>query len=322
MKRILLLMLAVTALPSASVIFASSPNFTNLPMTARITDDNSQIMLNNPTATTSGNQKIAVYVESRMASVNINASPATVGFKAEGVTGGASDFRAFTTATIIVKLTLNGMPCSGQPVTWSIVSADNSANAAVVSSHQNKATGLSWGSYPAGLPGHELTGTNMSRTDDSGNASVQLTSLMGERTVKVQARATVGNTPHTVTQEVIFGKGPLSKFRLPSRGSVGTGDWDAAYAACNGTSHIGNHIIEWTGGAYMGGGNLPTRFELLAASAGSSYGAYRAAGWPAFSGFWTGEAHSAQFAFFVLTASGSVGHAPVVVNNRCFVCRR
>lgn len=255
------------------------------------------------------------------AGYTLETTPISVGFEAAGIVGGASDFSAFNTATLTVKLTLNCVPSAGQTVIWKIVSADNSANAAVVSSHQDKATGLAWGSSAADLPGYELTSASMSRTDDSGNASVQLTDIMGERTVKVQAQAIVGNTLHTVTQDVTFGKGPLAKFRLPSEGCVGTGDWDMAYAACNAVAYTERHISGWVGGAYMASENLPSRLELLAVSSGITYGAYQAAGWPTLSGFWTGEAHSAQFAFFVLVANGTLGHDPVV-EKHYFVCRR
>ena len=241
-----------------------------------------------------------------------------------GTTSGGGDFVSgtSTTATIPVTLKQNGVAyATVTQVTWSIVSADNSANAAVVSTYTTLATGLAWGAAATTAPGTPLSTTTTSNSDASGNALIQLTDILGERTVTVRASVTVGGSTYTADQDVTFGRGPLSVLKVPTSGSVGSGDWDAAYLACNETAYAGDHSTGWTG--YVGGPKMPVSSELVAVSGGSGRpGAYLAAGWPVGVYYWTGEAAGANFAFVVFVDNGNnhgVGYVGGVLS---FVCRR
>ena len=250
--------------------------------------------------------------------------------------GAAFVSSAKTTAIAKMQLQQNGVAYTGPSLTinWTVLSADNSANLAVTSTNRNLATGLDWGDNATTSPGTALSTPTTSYTDGSGNASMNLTDIMGQRKVTVQASVTApdGQT-YTQTQELDFGAGPLSKFDLTqTSGAVGSGNWDAAYLACNGTTYTGDHSTGWTLNAYVGGpggkgtdsatGKMPIRDELVAVSGGGSRPeAYLAAGWPG-NFYWTGDANHAHNAFILNVSVGHADYRDPVAYVIQFVCRR
>jgi hypothetical protein len=238
-----------------------------------------------------------------------------------------------STATAKVQLQRNGVAYAATTeVTWSVVAADNSANLAVVTDYKTRATGLAWGDNAAGSPGTNLTVTTTSDTD-GGNASINLTDIMGERKVYVQAKVTIDGTDYSLAtpQEISFGAGPLSKFSIPD-GVIQTEQWaDAsplssasslpAAALCVNPPPESNVFQQWTGGNHTAETGLPSIEELQAVSGGSGHpGAYLAAGW-SYSFYWTGEVVSALDAYYVDLAYGHANYGDVD-DAGPVVCRR
>lgn len=215
-------------------------------------------------------------------------------------------------------------------VTWTVVSADNSNNDAVTSANRNRATGLAWGATAktqTSTTDVTVSGTNTSPTDGSGNASIQLTDILGERIVTVQASVTIGSQTVTNTQTVTFGAGPLSLFKVVTSGSgvsnhgVGEATWTNAAAVCSGMD-----ASNFTDTSNASQSNLPTRSELVAVSAGGARpAAFRAAGWPDHNIYLTGEVYSLSQVFVVSVINGDdskVDDVSLVPSARPFVCRR
>jgi hypothetical protein len=189
------------------------------------------------------------------------------------------------TAEITVQLLRDGAPYStATPVTWSVDSTANSGP--VVSGYGNKKTGLAWGTTAATPPETELTSTTTSNTSTSdGTASIQLTDVMGQRTVAVQAKVTIAAQDYTVTQNVAFGAGPLAAFTGAPRGQ---GYWTAAATTCGGT-----YSLDPGAAGYQPATKLPTQAQLRDVSKGTGKGAAFAAGWDTVGTsthyYWTGE---------------------------------
>jgi hypothetical protein len=74
------------------------------------------------------------------------------------------------------------------------------------------------------LAQERITSTT-STINSFGQATLQLTDIVGERVVTVEARVTIGGREYTATQDVSFGKGPLSVFSM-TNGT--TGQWATA----------------------------------------------------------------------------------------------
>jgi hypothetical protein len=120
-----------------------------------------------------------------------------------------------------------GNPVNGATVTWSVVSAQNNAPS-MMSGWNTKKTGLTWGNVPEpSLTYVQLQQERISTappptatTDGTGITAVpqQLTDIVGQRNITIQAKVTIGGADYTATQTVSFGSGPLSVFS-----SVGTG---------------------------------------------------------------------------------------------------
>jgi len=200
-----------------------------------------------------------------------------------------------STAEIAVQRHTGGQTTT---VTWSIVAVDNSANPAVVPGHRNKATGLAWGKDAPDNFLSEVAGTAASQTDASGIARIQLTDIVGERTVTVQASVTIDGTTYTTDQRVSFGKGPLSVFRarlegellwakhspISNEGNAQSGDFPAAHAC--GAVLSAAELRNLPDGYHAATG-LPSPEQLKAVGTFGN-GARIAAGWPE-DGYWTGE---------------------------------
>lgn len=241
----------------------------------------------------------------------------------------------YTTASVTVLVKdASGHPMNNATVTWSIVSAENNSPA-MYSGWGAKKTGLTWGASPTMVKWddiQELATTTTSNTDGTGKAIIQLTDIVGERTITVQAKVTVGGAGHTVVQSVTYGNGPLSVFKAPdSTDRI----WDAAYLLCNNSAYTGNHHGgDWKNGGYVGGGKLPTRAEYQAVSqkdttlgfsnpSAAAQGAAFAAGWPCHV-YWTGESFGLNLAttFTMILVNGSYVGSPVGRNSRRVACRR
>ena len=214
---------------------------------------------------------------------------------------------ATASVTALIK-DASGHPINGAKVIWSIVSAVN-YSPAMYSGWGTKKTGLTWGASPTMVKydaNPQLTATTTSNTEANGKTSIQLTDIVGERSITIQAKVTIDDTDYTVTQTVTYGNGPLSVFKAPDSTNR---TWDQAYQLCNGSAYTGDHITDWSPGAYVGGAKMPTRAEVHAVSSGDSrfifpntkpatHGAAFAAGWP-FNFYWTGETFFPGDAFYV-----------------------
>lgn len=239
---------------------------------------------------------------------------------AKGVTGAGSgtSFASSQTAEITVELQQNGMAVSNPTITWSLDGSTNSSPAVVTARKAaNTYYGLAWGGSASASPGSQLSG-NAPTT----GVTVQLTDIMGERTVTVKALATVDGTPYSVSQTVTFGNGPLSKMRLPgsSPGEVPTSTgWDNAVNLCGGTA-VNADLIASAG--YINASNLPEVNDLQAALGGGN-SAYLAAGWTSGIGYWSGNASSVApgRARYASSSSGS-GDRDATNTGTAFVCRR
>lgn len=254
-------------------------------------------------------------------SKSVNFVAATYSLVAKGVTGAGSgtSFSSRQTAEITVELQRNGVAVSTPPtITWSLDGSTNSSPA-VVTSHKaaNTYYGLAWGGSASGSPGTELSG-NAPAT----GTSVQLTDIMGERSIRVKAETTVDGTPYSVTQIVTFGDGPLAKMRLPdsSPGEVPTSTgWDNAVNLCGGTA-VNADLI--TSAGYINASNLPEVNDLQAALGGGN-SAYLAAGWRQSISYWSGNASpfmsgTARYA----SSTGGSGDRPATNSGTAFMCRR
>ncbi len=195
------------------------------------------------------------------------------------------------TAALTVSVLQNGEPVpAGTSVVWSVVSADNTANAAVSRGYASKRTGLSWGASAVPVTSSnppELIAATTSATDASGNARMRLTDIVGQRTISVQARVSLGNQDYSATQTLSFGAGPLAVFRLPG-GSPLRDNWRGGISLCGG-SQVSN-IRGSTSSGYHAMTRLPDDRHLQAVAGGTGLGAALAAGWDTGgSHYWTGH---------------------------------
>ncbi|MDR3176846.1 MAG: inverse autotransporter beta domain-containing protein [Desulfovibrio sp.] len=235
----------------------------------------------------------------------------------------------YSTASLTAKVTdASGNPVNGATVTWTVLTAQNNSPA-MMSGWGNKKTGLTWGNVPeSGNGGYTYVyqrlqeerivsaTNNTTTTAPNGETVMQLTDIVGERVITVQAKVNIGGTDYTATQAVSFGNGPLYVFRAPLGTSSPYLTWDEAYQACNGSVYPNgsDHTTGWTSGTYVGGGKMPTRVEYQAVSPidtawghtnpnSNAQGAAVAAGWPD-NRYWSGEAFGADIAFHVLVFDG------------------
>jgi hypothetical protein len=180
-----------------------------------------------------------------------------------------------------------------------------------------KKTGLTWGDKPESgltrqtLPQERITSAtnNTSSTKSNGETIMQLTDIIGERVITVEAKVSISGKDYTARQDVRFGNGPLSEFRsAPKDVKV---NWLEAYEECNGVAPSGkDDPSNWTitdNGVYHGGGKMPSVEELQRVSptdTSSGYsnprngqGAAWAAGWGdvSWSVVWAGEAYGDEF---------------------------
>jgi hypothetical protein len=228
----------------------------------------------------------------------------------------------------------------------------------MMSGWRNKKTGLTWGDKPEvsttgkvsggsltylELPYERITGganpsqyniTNSTTvTGSNGETTQQLTDIIGERVITVEARVTFGGTDYTASQTVSFGTGPLVVFKAPVGTSSGL-TWKEAYKACNGTEYNGTDPSNWNQNDVVGGSGMMKRVEYQAVSAynvpsnwtvlnpnTNAQGAAVAAGWPD-TGYWRGEAYGVSYAFLVNVPDGNAGNGDSIDSHQPVACRR
>jgi hypothetical protein len=157
---------------------------------------------------------------------------------------------------------------------------------------------LAWGSTATTSPESELTATAQSTTS-SGTASIDLTDVMGQRTVRVEAKVTIAAQDYPVTQNVTFGAGPLAAFAGPPVAS-GT-SWLAAVDSCGGDSST----VNLSPPEYKPDSHLPQVDTLEKVAKSTGKGAAYAAGWDTVAAtYWTGEIASAADAYYVILSDG------------------
>lgn len=84
-------------------------------------------------------------------------------------------------------------------------------------------------------------GTTTNTISGSSPITVNLTDVMGERTVTVRAEVKINGYTFTQDQTVFFGKGPLSVFAGQPRGSM---KWRVAVDTCGGGTSSPNFPSE------------------------------------------------------------------------------
>ena len=277
-----------TKVPGLKATFTNNSNF-NLPTDTQTTGANGQFTAT-LTATGSGDLPIAVTVDDGgTADMSLHVKEVTLGIT--NVTGGGEFVSGkSTTATFTAQMLADGEPytytSTPSQVTWNLGTVDNSPNKAVMDSHKTKKTGLAWGTNaPGSSAGDELTSSTTSTLSGSTGAQIQLTDIMGQRKVTMEAEVSMYGQKFSGTKEFTFGAGPLSVFAGVPKGTM---TWLDAVSACGGTGDLNT-------AGYQRSTNLPTEEQLKAVSSTGNY-AYLAAGWPddgnGFGWFcyWTGEA--------------------------------
>ena len=242
-----------------------------------------------------------------------------VSLVAQGVHGGGESFTSHATATVTVAFTRGGTPVHGERVEWSIIGVDNTANIAVL---HTDSRGLSWGEGKSVKPQAPLKAPASSVTDASGLATIQLSDILGERTVTVRARVATSDTA-AVDIPITFGKGPLAVFKAPSP-AAGQLQWTPGYVVSASTTAFPaaeacGGSVAYTGNRYYASSRLPTIKQLQAVSARGN-GAWQAAGWPGLY-YWTGElGRDGNDAYFVNRPG--YGLDSIVYTTRGVVCLR
>jgi hypothetical protein len=194
----------------------------------------------------------------------------------------------YATASLTVKVTdANGQPVNGVTVTWTVLNAQNNSPA-MMPGWESKKTGLTWGNVPepslsyVELQQERIDSSayninpadhrNTSTTNGAGETPAQqLTDIVGQRNILVQAKVTIGGTDYTATQTVSFGNGPLSVF---SKVGTGTVQWSSNYTSDN--SRSSSSSFQYAGNtfpaaAFCGGtvnNNVTTTGTATASDAG------------------------------------------------------
>lgn len=309
---------------------ADTTNFDNLPDTQQTTDGSGKFTVSDLKAKTAGTPSVSANVDGQTGvtvAFTVNpAPPASITIDTYSDNNAFSSGVSTASVTVLVKDAAN-TPLDGRTVTWSVESATNSSPA-MASGWGSKKTGLAWGSTHSGVNsstgGNDLTATTTSTTDSNGKATIQLSDIVGQRSVRI--RATINNL--TVDQVVTFANdGPLSKFK--GEPFADTKKWANDFPLSSATSLPAAGLCgkspsgfqSWpTPGDYSSETGLPTRAELRAVSASTGKGAAFSAGWPN-SLYWTGELESSAGASYVDLFDG-VAYYAVVGYSYHVVCRQ
>jgi hypothetical protein len=316
-----------------SVTFDANPDLVGLlSAVTRTTDNNGKITLTlkAPTNGTPGKKTVSATIGGEKVDFQITVNPLKWPLDIQIIDfENGVDFtngnKLYSTASLKATVVdADGLPVSGATVIWSVVSAQNNSSA-MAPGWKNRKSGLTWGSTPeAGLtevelPQERIVTDIISTTAASGETTMQLTDIVGERVITVQAKV-CADAEYTASQAVSFGKGPLSVFRAAPGDVIRT--WPESYKHCNGSVYPGDPST-WNSTDWVGGDHMPTRAQLQAVSAYNvppgwgiagnpniaAQGAAWAAGWGAGGdaeyGVWTGEASDAGRARYVFLDDGS-----------------
>jgi hypothetical protein len=136
-----------------------------------------------------------------------------------------------STASVELKLYLNGDEIKPDTVCWTIFDVQNKARA--WNRESGAINGLAWGdSEVDGAIDWEATPVISGPSITTSSGSVKLTDVVGERIVTLKAETTINGVLFTETIEVSFGKGPLSVFAKPP--STGGLPWATADGVAEG----------------------------------------------------------------------------------------
>lgn len=235
-----------TKVPGLNVTFQSSAAFANTSGT-HTPDTNGAFTLSDLIATASGEQTIAVTVNGRKnATTKLRVAKLT--FDITSVTNGGDFVSGGTSrASLTGQLKADGTPYAPKAqtqVVWSVTAATNNSKA-VESSHKSRKTGLAWGTSGPGASAGNDVGTTTNTISGSSPITVNLTDVMGERTVTVRAEVKINGYSFfsTQTKDISFGKGPLSVFAGEPHGNTdannigsicqGVSRWFLQKAPCN-----------------------------------------------------------------------------------------
>ena len=280
-----------TKVPGLNVTFQSSAAFANTSGT-HTPDTNGAFTLSDLIATASGEQTIAVTVNGRKnATTKLRVAKLT--FDITSVTNGGDFVSGGTSrASLTGQLKADGTPYAPKAqtqVVWSVTAATNNSKA-VESSHKSRKTGLAWGTSGPGASAGNDVGTTTNTISGSSPITVNLTDVMGERTVTVRAEVKINGYSFfsTQTKDISFGKGPLSVFAGEPHGNT-----DA--------NNIGSICKEYQGGS----SKRPLVTQLTPISGSKGNYAYLAAGWP------DDKTGNGDFIYWTRTSSGST---PWIIN--------
>lgn len=161
-------------------------------------------------------------------------------------------------------------------VVWEVQSAEN--RGAVAAGFEAAASGLAWHAPVAGRSS-PVEGL-WTKTDGNGTVEMQLTDILGERTVTVCASVMTNGVRGSACAKLAFGKGPLSRFTKPSETPI---DYSTHEARCR---ELG---AELPSVAILQTVSLKGRYNAIS----NAFGAGIAAGWPFDLHYW-GEPSSAM----------------------------
>lgn len=230
-------------------------------------------------------------------------------------------------AVVITVTNAASQPVSGATVTLA-ASMNGSSNPAIISSMQSQFYGLKVN----GTDGNaNFPAPAVLTTSASGQVTVNLEDIVGERTLTLTASATpAGGAAASASATVAFGAGPLAALRLPtsSPDAPGTAQWadtnpigaTTSFPAANMCGGTGD--TTWNSDAeHSDVTHLPTQAELQAVSGSTGNGAGLAAGWPPSTWCWMGRLLNGRAAYVLSISTGEVRYDGAVIERRV-VCRR
>lgn len=283
------------------------------------------------TGTTAGTVNLVVTVNGGSATASVPVTVLVVTFSITSVTNGG-DFQSAksATASATATLALGGTGVNNAEVTWELVSSETTTtNDYLVVVPGRKAAntyyGMSWGSTVSGTPENQLSGNTSSTTSAVGQASVQLTDVMGERKVRLKASVTHNSVLYTDEKDITFGQGPLSLFRFPdtatdlgsksfaSTFTFGMGTRFYAAEACGGT------IAKPVTVGVQADSNLPDPSLVSNAIPYAS----SAAGWTIVGGvLWTNTIINTVNRVTLVDHSGAIVEGTLILNTSSVLCTR
>lgn len=295
---------------SLTLAWSNTGGAFNAPPTTATTDGSGKFTLTSLTGQTAGNVTLTATLpgpdnRTVTCALSIVVAPYVLSFDQPGgyspAFSGLSGYSNQASQTVVITVTQNGSPV-GAGVTVSLTSSMNDAlNQAIVSGRRSQYYGLKVDVNGGGLQdGSASLPVSSGNTDASGQVTLNLEDIVGERTLSLTASATPsGGSAGTASATVAFGAGPLAKFKAPLSGTyrwtnnspISNGsnaamtDFPAANA-CETTLSASD--LRGLSSGYHATTRLPSKEDLKAVTTSLGNGAWIAAGWP--SGYyWTGE---------------------------------